>query len=88
MHRVTIKSPDGTLLDLDEDSRFLAGLNVDFSWDQEDRAWLYNSDAGGVWCWERAGDGWRKAKAADPSMIPKWILPEDARQEKRKWRRA
>jgi hypothetical protein len=48
VHRVTIKSPDGTLLDLDEDSRFLAGLNVDFSWDQEDRAWLYNSDDGGV----------------------------------------
>ena len=52
---VTIHNPDGHLLYEDTSSEFVGYLNVYWSWDGDDRVWLYNSDDGRVWYWERSG---------------------------------
>ncbi len=57
---VTIEDPEGNILYSDGSSEFVAGLNVYWCWDEEDRVWLYNSDDGRVWFWEAAGTEWRK----------------------------
>ncbi len=80
VHKVTIKSKDGALLYEDKDSRFFAGLNVYFGWDDEDRVWLYNSDDAGIWRWELDNGSWQKSRRDDPAGVPEWILPDYARE--------
>jgi hypothetical protein len=57
---VTIKDRTGKILYRDSNSTFSSGLNSYWSWDKEDRAWLYNSDNGYVYFWERNKQGWTK----------------------------
>jgi hypothetical protein len=59
--RVTISTADGNRVEYrDKDSKFLGWFNVYWCWDSADRVWLYNSDDGQVYFWEKAPDGWHK----------------------------
>ena len=49
--RVTISDSKGRVLYKD-DSSFVGNLNVYWSWDQQDRVWLRNSDDGAIYYWE------------------------------------
>ncbi|MGM0578304.1 MAG: hypothetical protein ACQEXJ_21450 [Myxococcota bacterium] len=58
--KVTIRTPAGEVLYRDESSEFVGHLDVYRAWDEDDRVWLYNSDDGSVWFWERDGERWEK----------------------------
>jgi hypothetical protein len=57
---VTVKDGAGKILYRDSNSDFSAGLNSYWLWDIDDRAWLYNSDNGYVYFWEKNRQGWTK----------------------------
>jgi hypothetical protein len=57
---VAISDASGKLEYQDTDSDFIGTLMVYWCWDQEDRVWLYNSDDGKVWYWERKEGMWLK----------------------------
>ena len=59
---VTISDRDGKVVHKDTTSTFVGHLNVYWTWDQDDRVWLYNSDDGTVWFWEQADGAWTKNK--------------------------
>ncbi len=58
---ITIADRDGQVL-YKGDGDFLSSFNVYWYWDEEDRVWLYNSDDGRVYFWERVGDKWKRQK--------------------------
>jgi len=47
--KVTITDLSGKVLYKDEDSKLVGNLNVYWGWDDQDRAWVYNSDDGRIW---------------------------------------
>ena len=57
--KLTIYGPHGGIEYIDP-SGFPGWLNVYWCWDEENRAWLYDSDTGRVYYWEKAGNRWRK----------------------------
>ena len=58
--RVTISDSNGRVLYKDDFS-FVGNLNVYWSWDQQDRVWLRNSDDGAIYYWEIDGSNvWHK----------------------------
>ena len=57
---VSIRDPSGAIEYQDFDSHFIWTLNVYWIWDADDRLWLYNSDDGRVWYWERVDGKWTK----------------------------
>jgi hypothetical protein len=57
--RVTIRDRKGKLLYRD-DSEFIGQLSVYWTWDDQDRVWLYNSDDSAVYFWEKTPHGWRR----------------------------
>lgn len=59
--RVTIHDSEGNVEYKDEDSDFVGWLNVYWSWDQNGRVWLYNSDDGSVHFWEQVNGAWIKS---------------------------
>ena len=77
--KVTIRNADGRVEYKDEASTFVGYLNVYWIWDQDDRVWLYNSDDGHVYFWERAQDAWLKHLwgYGQTKDIPRDIMPPD-----------
>ncbi|MBN1149866.1 hypothetical protein JXA84_01450 [candidate division WOR-3 bacterium] len=74
--KVTISDSEGELLYTDEEG-FPARFNVYWTWDDSDRAWLYNSDDGCIYYWEYKGV-WTKTKhekKTDSLRIPDDLLP-------------
>jgi hypothetical protein len=57
---VTLTGRSGETLYRDEASDFACTLNVYWTWDADGRVWLYNSDDGRVWFFERRGAVWTK----------------------------
>ncbi len=58
--RVTISDSNGRVRYKD-DSSFVGNLNVYWSWDQQDRVWLRDSDDGAIYYWEiDSSDMWHK----------------------------
>ena len=58
--RLTISDINGHPI-YQDDSPFVANLNVYWTWDQDDRAWLKNSDNGFVYYWEANKEGiWQR----------------------------
>ncbi len=62
MWRVTIHDTQGKLLYQDATSGFVSNLNVYWTWDENDRVWLYSSDTGEVFFWELTGGAWAKTR--------------------------
>ncbi len=62
MWRVTIHDTQGKLLYQDTISDFVGNLNVYWTWDENDRVWLYSSDTGEVFFWELTGGAWAKTR--------------------------
>lgn len=60
MHRLTIHDADGQMVYQDAQSGMVAHLSVYFAWDREGRAWLYESDTGRLYYWERIDGAWEK----------------------------
>jgi len=60
-----------------DDSDFVALLNVYWCWDSEDRVWLFNSDTGTVYFWEKFDNGWRKVEwgYGKTKQIAREIIP-------------
>lgn len=56
--KVTIKDTEGNVLYRHEESDFLSHLSVYWTWDADDRVWLYNTDDGNVHFWESNGEVW------------------------------
>ena len=58
--RLTISDVNGNVL-FKDDSDFMARFNVYWSWDNQDRVWLENSDNGNTYYWELGEQNqWRK----------------------------
>lgn len=57
---VTLTGLSGDTLYRDEASDFAGTMNVYWTWDGYGRIWLYNSDDGRVWFFERRGAVWTK----------------------------
>lgn len=77
--KVTITDSSDVVLYKDEGSTMIGTLDVYWGWDAHDRVWLYNSDDGAIWRWERTPDGWKKISSQREDGIPDWILPEYAK---------
>ena len=58
--KVAIRDKKGKLLFKDDDSTFIGTLSVYFTWDDQDRVWLYNSDNGCVYFYEQIDANWKK----------------------------
>jgi len=78
--KVTIADSSGTVLYKDEDSTMVGTLNVYWGWDDQDRAWVYNSDDGRIWRWEFAESGWKKIESQRSDGIPDFVLPDYAKK--------
>jgi hypothetical protein len=57
---VTISDPNGKVLYRDSDEQFHGIHNVYWTWGDDDRAWLYNSDDGAVYFYELTNETWQK----------------------------
>jgi len=77
----TISDADGDVLYRDEEG-FPGWFSVYWYWDEQDRAWLYNSDDGKVWVWVREGGQWVKHEHGVPGgkyyTPPKEVYPDYA----------
>jgi hypothetical protein len=60
--KVTISDHSGKQLYKDDDSDFVGQLNVYWLWDDRNRLWLYCTDEGTVFIWEREKGWWVKRK--------------------------
>lgn len=83
MWQVTISDAGGDRLYRDVDSEFVGNLNVYWIWDDANRVWLYNSDAGAVFYWEIQNGDWVKTQwgcdeicKVDTPMPPDELYPE------------
>jgi hypothetical protein len=57
---VTLLDPSGDTVYVDRESDFAGSLNVYWAWDESGLLWLYNSDDGEVWFYEKRGPSWTK----------------------------
>lgn len=75
---VTIKDKDENLVYQDPEG-FFARFNVYWVWDEDNRVWLYNSDDGWIYYWQRMGNEWQKHRwnPDDPPEQVDLIPPED-----------
>lgn len=76
---VTITDVNGQVLYRDEDSKMLGHFSIYWGWDDQDRAWVYNSDDGRIWRWEQTSEGWKKIESRRNDGTPDWVLPDYAR---------
>ena len=79
--KVTIADASGKIIYKDEDSVMIGHLMVYWGWDDQDRAWVYNSDNGDIWRWELGADGWKKILSKRGDGIPDFVLPHYAKKE-------
>ncbi len=77
--KVTISDSEGKVVYKDEDSTMVGNLKIYWGWDQSDRVWVYNSDDGAIWRFEREPNGWKKVRSKKNDGIPEGILPDYAR---------
>ena len=80
---VAIHAASGEREYRDEQSELLARFNVYRGWDDESRLWLYNSDDGQVYYWERGAQGWKKQvwdRARSTLKPPAHALPDYAKK--------
>lgn len=66
--RLTIADREGKVLFKDPYSG-PAALNVYWTWDADERAWLYSSDSGRVFFYERTRDGWQESEWLEGSSL-------------------
>lgn len=57
---VSIYDERGNKLYCDDNSSLRGQLNVYWTWDHDDRLWLYNSDDSFVYYWAKSPMGWKK----------------------------
>ena len=57
---VTIRNVNNKIEYKDKESNFLGHFNSYWVWDKDDRVWLYNSDNGNVYFWEKLNETWEK----------------------------
>ena len=84
---VTIGDSKGNV-ELEDRTDFMGHFSVYWVWDSEDRVWLYNSDDGAVWLWERARGRWTRrrwghghTKHIEENLTPpEELYPEYARE--------
>ena len=80
---VTISDPNGTVLYRDPNEDFHGIHNIYWVWDDQDRVWLYNSDDGAVYFYERIESTWTRSRWGDgkpgqglqPAAPPKALYP-------------
>jgi hypothetical protein len=58
--KVTIYNRAGQREYQDADSHFGGFFNVYWTWDSQDRVWLYNSDDGKIYWWSKSDGQWNK----------------------------
>lgn len=77
---VTVSDPNGVLLYRDAQEEFQGIHNVYWTWDDQDRVWLYDSDDGTVYLYEWADGAWsRRTWGHDRTRhIEQEIVPPDA----------
>jgi hypothetical protein len=86
--RLTIADRDGKVAYEDAESRMAGYFNVYWLWDADDRAWLYNSDNGFIYCWEHTDGQWQKRQwghiedsvAPDSMAPPAGLMPHHTTQ--------
>jgi hypothetical protein len=81
-HRVTIRDNQGNLEYEDKQSDFVGWLSAYWIWDDQDRVWLYNSDDGRVFCWEKQGKRWKKIPKVETEVgvePPPELFPDYAK---------
>ncbi|NLF29677.1 MAG: hypothetical protein GX591_02175 [Planctomycetes bacterium] len=83
---IGILDDDGNLV-FEDQTDFVALLNIHLGWDDGDRLWLYNSDDGRLYYYARGHQGWKRtaydkamAEGPDPLAPPVGFLPEHARK--------
>lgn len=77
--KVTVTDRSGRPLYKDEQSTMPGTLAIYWGWDEQGRVWVYNSDDGTKWVWERSPSGWKKRQPGRHETIPRYVLPAYAR---------
>ncbi|WP_055073657.1 hypothetical protein [Pseudanabaena sp. 'Roaring Creek'] len=74
---VSIHDKQNNLIYEDKDSDFVGYLNIKIAWDENDRAWVYNTDNSQIFFWEKVSNKWIKNDwdADKTKMIQRKIYP-------------
>ncbi|MFH1463972.1 MAG: hypothetical protein ABIO70_06285 [Pseudomonadota bacterium] len=56
--QITIRNDAGEVVHQEAPEELWVNFSAYWTWDMEERFWLYNSDDGSVWVWERRGEEW------------------------------
>lgn len=75
---VTISDPNGVVIYRDDEDKFVGIRSIYWIWDEVDRVWLFDSDDGGVYVYDRADQTWKRSRWQDGGVGHEALSPPKA----------